>query len=317
MINKLKANCILPVIGGPTATGKTEVALRLSELIDIEIISADSRQVYKYLDIGTAKPSSAELAKVKHHFIDELEPDDYFSAGEFGDRAYETVKDIYHRGKLPVVVGGSGLYIKALCEGIFKHDNKEMELRAESREVLQKRLDEFGKDILYEELKEIDPEAAKQYRDKNPRRIIRAMEHYYATGKQFSKSMSNVAERKLECYYYGIDMPRNVLYNRINARCVAMWDGGIVEELQGVLDKDYAIDINALNTVGYKEAAEYLAGDIDADRALYLMQRNTRHFAKRQFTWFRKYENMLWLNGHSGSIAKQIYWHLSELIKDQ
>lgn len=282
------------VIAGPTASGKTGLSVELAKRLDIEIISADSRQVFKYLDIGTAKPTAEELSACRHHFIDIIAPDEYFSAGVFGDQAYETALDIIASGKTPVVVGGSGLYVKALCEGFF-NEEEEFE-NAEIREKLNLELEESGKDALYDKLKNVDESAANLYSDKNPRRIIRALEYFLSTGNKFSEArVSGNSFRNLVPAYYGLSYSREDLYSRINLRTEIMWRDGLLEETKKVLEMGYTTHINALNTVGYKETIAFINGEITEEQAIEAIKMNTRRYAKRQLTWFRKYAQMTWL----------------------
>jgi len=279
------------VICGATASGKTAMSLSLANFIDIEIISADSRQVYKMLDIGTAKPSPEELNKVKHYFIDFLDLEETYSAGVYGQDAYLQVRKIKESSKIPVVVGGSGLYIKSLCEGLFEEviDKKKLEVRAE----LELELEKFGIDKLYQELEKIDIDSFKLYSDKNPRRIIRAIEHYRSTGIAFSVAQKEFAiNRNLRPIYFAIEFDREELYNRINQRVEKMWEMGLVFETEKILSLGYSKTLNSLNTVGYKEVIKYLDGEFTKDIAISELKKNTRHYAKRQITWFRKIPNI-------------------------
>ena len=279
------------IICGATASGKTEIGLKLSNLFDIEIISADSRQIYKYLNIGTAKPVIEELNFVKHHFINMLNPDENYSAGRFGNDAYNVLLDIHKRGKMPVIVGGSGLYIKSLIEGFFENDNDELDNKI--REQLENELKEKGIDVLYDGLKIIDPKLYDLYSDKNPRRIIRALQHYKQYGKRLSEEWKSVQIRKnIDPFYFCIDETREVLYDKINRRVLKMWESGIVEETENILNMGYGSDLNSLNTVGYKEVISFLNEDFSKDKAIEEMQKNTRRYAKRQNTWFRKNPNI-------------------------
>lgn len=300
--NRSAKTCI--AIVGPTASGKTETALEVGALLPIEIISADARQIYRRLTIGTAKPSQEILAAHPHHYIDICEPDEYYSAGIFGDNAAETVQDIIARGRTPVIVGGSGLYIRALCEGLFE-SGRERDT-SPHRQLLEQRLAAEGIDVLYGELKDVDPPLWHQYNDRNPRRIIRALEYYYAYGTPLSVARAARPERAFSTVYYGIDMERNELYERINTRAQFMFDSGLVEETRTVLDMGYPPTLNSLNTVGYKECIAYLNGCISLDEALRLTMQKTRNYAKRQLTWFRRNKNIDWLKGSSKDIAKVI-----------
>ncbi|MCL2039417.1 MAG: tRNA (adenosine(37)-N6)-dimethylallyltransferase MiaA [Bacteroidetes bacterium] len=283
------------IICGPTATGKTEISLELNKYLDIEIISADSRQIYKHLNIGTAKPTTAELNSTRHHFIDILNPDEDYSAGKFGNDAYSVLSDINKRGKIPVIVGGAGLYIKALIEGFFVNDD-ELDNNANAqiiREQLENDLKEKGIDNVYNELKIVDPPLYELYSDKNPRRIIRALQYYKQYGKRLSDDWKEKQNRKnIIPYYFCIDEDRDVLYNKINKRVIKMCEMGLVNEIENVLKMGYDASLNSLNSVGYKEIINYLNGIFSKDTAIEEIQKNTRHYAKRQVTWFKKYTNV-------------------------
>ncbi|MDR0926650.1 MAG: tRNA (adenosine(37)-N6)-dimethylallyltransferase MiaA [Ignavibacteria bacterium] len=275
------------VVCGATASGKTAYSLQLAEKQDIEIISADSRQVYKFLTIGTAKPSASEMQKVKHHYIDILMPDANYSAGEYGEQAYATLIDIAERGKTPVIVGGSGLYIKSLCEGLFKEDTP---VDVGIRNKLEMELQANGIDTLYNKLKEVDAPLYNLYSDRNPRRVLRALEYYYSNGIRLSDAYANKPSRdRIKPRYVFIDVARDVLYDKINRRVMQMWEDGLVDETESVLNMGYSPTLNSLNTVGYKETIVYLNGDMSLDTAISEIQKNTRHYAKRQLTWLRKF----------------------------
>lgn len=295
IVNNLLATKTVIIITGPTASGKTGLSLELSKIIPIEVISADSRQIYRYMDIGTAKPNQDELKIVKHHFIDYLNPDEDYNAGKFGNEAEKIVLKILKNGKIPVVVGGSGLYIKSLCEGLF---NQEENFALHGiRSFLSEKLKEKGKDYLYEELLKIDKDAAELYKDKNPRRVLRALEYYYTYGSSITQSRKkNVIKRDFKCKYLGINHERQALYDRINQRTKDMWRDGLVEETKNLLDMGYSPELNSLNTVGYKETIAYLQGKLSEDDAIAQIQRNTRRYAKRQITWFKKVSDIVWLN---------------------
>jgi tRNA dimethylallyltransferase len=288
----------VPVLLSPTASGKSSLALFIAQYIDSEIISTDSRQIYKYLDIGTAKPSHEELALVPHHFIDILDPDEYYSAGIFGDQAYLVLSKILENNKIPIVAGGSGLYVKALCEGLF-HENYESETRVAIREKLNLQFENEGIDNLYADLEKYDPQSAKLYADKNPRRVIRALEYYYSNGKLLSEAQAQSAKSRegFEPVYFCIDHQRAELYDKINQRCEQMWDNGLVEETEKVLKMGFSPELNSLNTVGYKEAIAFIQGKMNKSEALEKMKQSTRNYAKRQMTWIRGVKNVLYING--------------------
>ncbi|MCX6155200.1 MAG: tRNA (adenosine(37)-N6)-dimethylallyltransferase MiaA [Candidatus Kapabacteria bacterium] len=295
------------VIAGPTASGKTEVSLQLAKLLPVEIISADSRQIYKMMDIGTAKPSVVELNQARHHFIDILNPDQSYSAGKFAVDAKSISREIFQRGKIPLIVGGSGLYIKALCEGFSESPViSENKLLAE-RQKLSEELSSRGIEAIYDELFQVDPVSSKKYSDKNPRRILRALEYYRASGLIFSESFDSPLQKPdFETIYFGILMDRNTLYDRINLRTENMWNSGLIAETQRLLDLGYSSENNSLNTVGYKECIEFIKSDIAETDAIEKIKKNTRHYAKRQLTWFNRQLTMNWLQGTSSVIAKKI-----------
>ncbi len=295
IVDNLLSTRTVIIITGPTASGKTGLSLNLSKIIPIEVISADSRQIYRYMDIGTAKPNQDELKSVKHHFIDYLNPDEDYNSGKFGNEAEKIVLEILKNGKIPVVVGGSGLYIKSLCEGLF---NQEENFALHGiRSFLSEKLKEKGKDYLYEELLKIDKDAAELYKDKNPRRVLRALEYYYTYGSSITQSrQKNVIKRGFKYTYFGINHERQTLYDRINLRTKNMWRDGLVDETKNILDKGYSPELNSLNTVGYKETIAYLQGKLSEYNAIAQIQKNTRRYAKRQITWFKKVSDIVWLN---------------------
>ncbi len=285
------------VLVGATASGKTATILRLAEQLPVEVISADSRQIYRYLDIGTAKPTLQERQRVPHYCIDIRDPDQTYSAGEFANDALRYIADIWSRGKLPCVVGGSGFYIHALCYGLF--EQPPLPALRELRRQLQERLEQEGREALYEELCRVDPVSAARYPDRNPRRIVRALEFYYATGIPLSQAhrIWTPAQRPFRTFWVGLAWERRQLYERINRRAEWMWHNGLVEETARVLQMGYTPDAPGLNTHGYKECIAYLFGQLSADEALALTQRRTRQYAKRQLTWFRRYRHICWIAG--------------------
>ena len=281
------------VITGPTCSGKTAVGIKLAEALGGEIISADSRQIYKYLDIGTAKPTIKELKKIKHHFISELEPDEEYDVSKFENDALKRIGDIYQRGKIPLVVGGSGLYIKAMVEGIVETPGKDEEFRNEL--LLEK--EKYGNEFLYEKLKEIDSVSAEKMHPSYWKRVIRALEVYHLTGKKLSQFHTEQNKnRKYKFNEYVLNWQREVLYKNIETRVDKMIKSGLINEVEGILNNGFSKKINSLNTVGYKEVISYLEKEISLERAIELIKRNTRRFAKRQLTWFRSDENATWLN---------------------
>ncbi len=283
------------VIVGPTCSGKTQISLKLASLIPSEIISADSRQVFKHLDIGTAKPSKSELKKIPHHLINVLEPSEYYNASIFEKDCEKIIDKLFKENKSPVVVGGSGLYIQALVDGIFEIADIDEDYR---KDLLKKRKD-FGNEFLYKELKKVDPESASKMLPQNWKRIIRALEVYHSTGipiwKHHKKHLSESNKKeKYKFMQFGLNWEREKLYKNIDTRVDEMIEKGIVEEVRNILKIGYGKDLNSLNTVGYKEIIQYLEGNINLERAVELIKRNTRHYAKRQLTWFKKDKRIIW-----------------------
>jgi tRNA dimethylallyltransferase len=266
------------VLVGPTGIGKTDLSLEITKKLTMEIVSADSRQIYKYLNIGTAKPSPSVLEKIPHHFIDLLYPDQSYSAGQYGEEARRVIEEIFNRGKTPLVVGGSGLYIKALLEGFFEGDIKSSQIR----ESLRKRLRTEGA-------------VAREIHPHNGHRIIRALEVYENTGQPLSAlQQKKITKPSFSVKKLGLNMDRPQLYQRINNRVIKMFNQGLVEEVHDILSKGYQKDLNSLNTVGYKEVIQYLDGVIDYEACVQMIQRNSRNYAKRQLTWFRPDKEILW-----------------------
>jgi tRNA dimethylallyltransferase len=273
----------------------------------VQVISADSRQVYRMLDVGTAKPSPQILATVPHHCISIKAPVEAYSAGLFGAEAMAIVDDLHRKSILPLVVGGSGLYVQALCEGLFE-DVVAVDTTT-ARAHLERRLADEGIALLYHELRHVDPVLAERYNDLNPRRIIRALEYFYTTGIPLSKAHQRFrTARDFATLYIGVYVERDELYHRINRRAVEMFgyddERGIVGETVAALQSGCPPFVNALNTVGYKECIAYLQGSISRQQAVELTQQNTRRYAKRQMTWFRRNASIHWLTGSPEAIAE-------------
>jgi len=276
---------------GPTAVGKTELSLALAEQMDAEIISVDSRQVYKELTIGTAKPPPEAQTRVPHHFIGERHLQNPISAGAYADAANQRIQEILNRGNRPLVVGGATLYLHALQYGLADIPEVDDEVRAR----LETRLDEEGKDALYEELQKVDPEQAAEMDPTKTQRVIRALEVYHGTGKPLSYYYENQPEPPFDYVTVVLNRDREKLYERINRRVDRMLDNGLLDEVRAVMDLDgVALDEPPLSTIGYREPIQYLRGEIDYDEMVRLVKRNTRRYAKRQLTWFRRYDEYHW-----------------------
>jgi tRNA dimethylallyltransferase len=286
-------NKILAILG-PTGVGKTQISLELADILDGEIVSLDSRQVYKYMDIGTAKPTKKEMKKIAHHLIDIIYPDEKFTAADYGKKAREIIKEIIKRKKQPIVVGGSGLYLKALTKGFFKGPKADEKLRGKLREEESK----FGPYYLYEKLREVDPKAAQRIHPNDSVRIIRALEVYELTG----KSITSLQEKgdyepfELDFIKVGLSLDRKKLYEMIDQRVEKMITEGFLDEVKGLKEKGYSSKLKAFKTVGYQELFSYLEGKIDLPLAVESIKLNTRHYAKRQLTWFRKDREIRWLD---------------------
>jgi len=281
----------VPIVVGPTAIGKTTLSVMLANKLPIEVVSADSRQIYRYLDIGTAKVSEKIRQRIPHYMIDICDPDEYFSAGMYSRISRKVIDEIHQRGKIPVVVGGSGFYISALIDGIFDVEVHDENIRQELKEFEEKN----GLEALYHELQKCDPEYAAKISPTDTQRIFRSLEVYRATGRNISSWHKQDSEpAKFKPVMFGITMEREDLYNRIGRRVREMFEQGLMDEAQKLIHMGYRPGMNALNTVGYKEIFEYLAGEITSEQMIYLIQRNSRRYAKRQLTWFRKDERIMW-----------------------
>ncbi len=302
---------IVIVIAGPTCSGKTEVAISLAKKINGEIISADSRQVFKHLTIGTAKPSKEQLQKVNHHFIDELEPDVEFNASKFEVEAIETIQKIFGKGKTPIVVGGSGLYIRALVDGIMNTVETDFDYR---KELYEKR-EKFGNEFIYEQLKKVDPKSADEMLPQNWKRVIRALEVFHLTGEPIWKHQ-NEFERNLDFKFvqFGLNWERETLYKNIDARVARMIEQGLENEVKEILAMGFSKELYSLNTVGYKEIISFLNDEISLERAVELIKRNTRRYAKKQFTWFRRDERINWLNMDENSNPENVAEEIARQI---
>jgi len=289
MDHGLSTTKTLIVIAGPTASGKTAAGIRLAQHYKTVVVSADSRQFYKEMSIGTAKPTLIELAEVKHYFIDSHAITDPFSVGDFEKEGLALLNDLFKSHDKVILVGGSGLYIKALCEGFDEIPQADEGIR----EQLNFEFEEKGIAALQEELKTADPDYYNEVDLSNPQRVIRALEVFRSTGNPFSSyRKATVNTRPFNILKIGLDLPREVLYDRINQRVDDMVKQGLIEEVRSLTPYRH---LNALNTVGYSELFDYFDGKIDLDQAISLIKQNTRRFAKRQLTWFRKDQQMHWL----------------------
>ena len=280
----------LIVIAGPTASGKTALAIELANHFGTEIISCDSRQVFKEMEIGTAKPSQEELNQVKHHFINSHSIHDVFSAGDFERQGLALLKTLFLKYDTVIMVGGSGLYVRALCHGL---DDFPV-IDASYRTQLNQEFEQNGLQVLQEELRIKDPEYFAALDIDNSQRVIRALEICRGTGRSISSfRTNNEAKRKFKISKIGVQLEREVLYDRINHRVDLMMDAGLLEEVKVLHSMK---ELNALQTVAYPEFFEFLEGAISLKEAIELVKKNTRHYAKRQITWFNKEPGLVWMD---------------------
>ena len=284
---------LVVVIVGPTCSGKSGLAIEIAKAFNSEIISADSRQFYKLIDIGTAKPSNFELEEIPHSFISSLELDENFDVSSYEKQALIKIDNLIKRKQIPVITGGSGLYIKALVDGI-------VDLAADEniRKELFAKKQKFGNEFLYIELFTVDPAAAKTMLPQNWKRVMRALEVFYITGKSITEFHALQIRNRNEYQFlqFGLNWKRELLYKRIELRVDEMINLGLVEEVKSILAKGYSETLNSLNSVGYKEIIAYLKEEITLETAISLIKRNTRRYAKRQLTWFRKDERIHWFD---------------------
>ncbi len=277
-------------IVGPTATGKTDIAIKLARVFDGEIISADSRLVYKDFNIGTAKPTAEEMNMVKHHMIDIADPSQTYTVGEYKRNADICIKDILARGKVPILAGGTGFYTKAVTEGL---DIPEVDPDMEFRRKMQEFVEIYGRQALYDKLYALDPVTAKKLYSNDSFRITRALEVYKVTGKKMSELQTKTPP-PYEAMYIGLKAEdRAYLYDRINKRVLIMLDMGLIDEVKLLIEK-YGKTISMLKTLGYQQISSYLDAGMSLDNAIELAQQKTRNFAKRQLTWFHANKDIDW-----------------------
>jgi len=283
------------VIVGPTAVGKTYISVELAKKLNTEIISADSMQIYKGMNIGTAKITEEEKQGIIHHMIDIISPDEEYSVSEFKYDAEKIIDRLLSENRIPIIVGGSGLYVNSL---IYDLDFGNTKSNKKLREYYTYYYKEHGEDALYDKLLKIDPVAAEKIHKNNIKRIIRALEVYDITGVKFSELNTDIRKNsnKYDCILIGLSMERKVLYERINQRVDEMLSKGLVDEVNSLIKKGYRKNLVSMRGIGYKEIIEYLEGNTDYEEAVNTLKQNTRRFAKRQYTWFLKDENVKWFS---------------------
>ena len=309
----------LIILTGPTAVGKTKASISLAKAIGGEIISADSMQVYKEMDIGSAKITTEEMQGVPHYLVDVLEPDEEFHVVRFQQMAKEAMEKIYANGHIPIVVGGTGFYIQALLYDIdFTENDGDTAFRTEMEAFAL----EHGAEALHEKLREIDPASADTIHANNVKRVIRALEFFHQTGKKISEH--NEEERKKESpydfVYFVLNDDRKNLYDRINLRVDLMVQSGLLNEVSALKEKGYTKDMVSMQGLGYKEVLDYLDGEISFEEAIYRIKRDTRHFAKRQITWFKRERDVTWINKQDfgydeDKILLEMLAHINDKLK--
>ena len=304
----------IPVIVGPTASGKTELSIQLASACHGEIVSADSRQIYKWLDIGTAKPSASQLEDIPHHCIGFVDPSIEYNAGAYAKHAIHKIEDIRTRNHIPVIVGGSGLYIRALVDGMFEGEVKDETVRMR----LKNRVELEGLESLYNELKQCDPVSAEAIHPNNAPRILRALEICQITGKTRAQIWEEKGPgRAFDPIFFGLYWPREILYQRINDRVDRMLEQGLVDEVHALVKRGYGPQNNSMNTLGYKEVISYLNREINQDAMREQIQRNTRRFAKRQMTWFRNDARIHWIPLHQQPDSGRMVRYIVQCISSQ
>lgn len=306
----------LIVLTGPTAVGKTSLSIKLAKAINGEVISADSMQVYRYMDIGTAKIKGEEMEGIPHYLIDEYNPDEEFNVFEFKKQAKKYIIDIHSRGKIPIIVGGTGFYIQAILYDIdFTENDTDYEYRSELEEMAKN----HGGQYLHDKLAKIDPESAKAIHPNNKKKVIRALEYYFLSGEKISDH--NKAQRDNEspynyCYFV-LSKDRAKLYDGINRRVDIMLEEGLIDEVQHLSRRGYSSDLVSMKGLGYKEILEYLAGKSTLEEAINILKKETRHYAKRQITWFKREKDVIWMNKDHYIDDEEILDNMLKIIKEK
>lgn len=316
MNNPIEENRKVLVIAGPTASGKTSLSVEVAKILNSEIISADSRQVYKHIPISTSYPTKENLDSVKHYFINELELNDSFNSGDFGKKGREIIEEIFKKNKTPLIVGGSGLYVRSLIDGFFENEtdiNKETKL---IRDDLYLKLESSGEESLYNELKKIDKVTYDKIPKGKIRRVIRALEVYYASGKKISEFHKENTEINFTTVQIGLMLDRKYLYERINKRVDIMIKEGLIDEVKRLENKGLNYrNCNSLNTVGIKEVFKYFEKEYDYETMAGMIKQNTRRYAKRQMTWFRKDERINWIGINENSDITSLAFDVVNIFK--
>lgn len=310
----------LIVLTGPTAAGKTKLSIDLAKAVGGEIISADSMQVYKYMDVGSAKITKEEMDGVCHHLIDVLEPQEEFNVVCFQQMAKQAMKEIYNRGNIPIITGGTGFYIQALVRDIDFTETEDDEtgdtsLRAHFEEIAKKE----GAEVLHRMLQNVDPKSAEEIHQNNVKRVVRALEYYELTKTPISKHNEEQKQKNSPYNHicFVLNRDREVLYNRINQRVDVMLENGLVEEVKKLADMGYTRDMVSMKGLGYKEMLDYLNGECTLEEAIYKIKRDTRHFAKRQITWFKREKEVKWIQMEQFSSEEAVLEYMLSLCKEK
>ena len=305
------------VLTGPTAVGKTELSIQLAKVIGGEIISADSMQVYKHMDVGSAKITPEEMDGVRHYLVDELEPFDEFHVVKFQEYAQKHLKEIYAHEKIPIIAGGTGFYIQALLNDI---DFTEQESDSAYRKELEALAEEHGNQYLHDRLKEVDPESAEAIHPNNRKRVIRALEFFQETGGKISEHNAKEQMRTspYNFAYFVLNDERSHLYKRIDARVDKMIEDGLEAEVRRLKEMGCTKDMVAMQGIGYKEMLSYLDGGYSLEESVYIIKRETRHFAKRQITWFKRERDVIWLNKNEFDYKNEaILAYMIKILKEK
>lgn len=306
----------LIILTGPTAVGKTALSIGLAKAVDGEIISADSMQVYRKMNIGTAKIEPSEMQGVRHHLIDILDPGEEFNVVLFKRYALEAMEDIYSRGKIPVIVGGTGFYIQALLYDIdFEDNDNDMSYREELQRLAAKK----GNSHIHDMLSKVDPESAKKIHENNVKRVIRALEFYRKTGMKISEHNETEAQKEspYNFEYFVLNDDRSKLYDRIDRRIDIMLEQGLEAEVRQLVSEGYSRELVSMQGLGYKEIIDYIQGRCSFDEAVYTLKRDTRHFAKRQITWFKREKQVTWVNKNEYDSESSILEYMMNRLREK
>lgn len=312
MVRDVREPLLIPAIVGPTAVGKTAIGIRIAETQRWEIISADSRQIYRQLDIGTAKPTSEERSRAPHHLIDVVDPWEVYSCGRYRTEATAAIERVRERGRVPIVVGGSGLYLRALERGLFDGPERNESLRAELRQFVERE----GREALHEKLARTDPLSARRIHPRDTERVIRAIEVFEITGYSISElQRTSTRPGTFSLRIVGLTRPREILYNLINERFERMIGMGLIEELRRLMDKGFSEAWPSFRTVGYREMVGYLRGELSYSAAKEGAKMQTRRFAKRQMTWLHRVPVAAWLDVPLGEEVDRTAQRVLEIFR--